>query len=103
VFLIEGKNVKFLHSALFHKSNQNDDEISFFILVDHDNYENYVELRNRFDEWVKERDRNNLKIRVMDGEDIDYTRDNTWDDLCLPEDIKNTIKRSVEDFLSSKD
>ena len=30
VFLIKAKDLEFLHAALFHKGNQNEDEISFF-------------------------------------------------------------------------
>jgi hypothetical protein len=103
VFFIQGKGVEFLHGALFHKGNQNEDEISFFILVSNDNYEGYLALRNQFDNWVQERDRGNLHIRVIEGEDIPYTKDHTWEDLFLPTDIKNDIKSLVENFLNSKD
>jgi len=33
IFLIKSKDCEFIHAALFHKGNQNEDEISFFILV----------------------------------------------------------------------
>lgn len=103
VFLIKTKNVEFLHAALFHKGNQNEDEISFFVVVSQDNYEEYVKLRNSFDAWVQERDRSNLHIRVIDGDDIPYTKEATWDELFLPDDIKNEIRNLVENFLKSKD
>lgn len=102
-FLIKRDGLEFVHCALFHKGNQNEDEISFFVLVSEKNYEAYVKLRNEFDDWVQQRDRSNLHIRVIDGEDIPYTRDSTWEDLFLPDDIKNEIKSLVENFLSSKD
>lgn len=103
VFLIKSKNVEFLHAALFHKGNQNEDEISFFIICNESNYEEYVKLRNEFDEWIQERDRSNLQIRVVEGEDLPYTKDHNWDELFLPETIKTEVKSLVENFLNSKD
>jgi AAA+ superfamily predicted ATPase len=110
VFLIKSKAVpgkrratEFLHAALFHKGNQNEDEISFFIVVSDENYEGYINLRNEFDEWMQERDHSNLRIHVIEGEDIFYTKDYNWEDLFLPKDIKNEIRSLVENFLASKD
>lgn len=103
VFLIKGKGFDFLHAALFHKGNQNEDEISFFVIIPTVQYEKYLDLRNKFDSWVTQRDRSNLNIRVVDGEDIPYTKDTTWDDLFLPEDIKKDVRSLVENFLSSKE
>lgn len=103
VFLIRGAGVEFIHSALFHKGNQNEDEISFFTLVSDSNYEKYLSLRNEFDEWVSDRDRSNLHVRVIDGDDFPYTRDNSWDDLFYPEDTKKEIRGLVEGFLENKD
>ena len=103
VFLIKSKGLEFIHAALFHKGNQHEDEISFFIVCSQSNYEGYVKLRNEFDKWVQGRDRSNLHIRVIEGEDIPYTKDHSWDDLFLPNSIKNEIKGMVESFLASKD
>jgi AAA+ superfamily predicted ATPase len=103
VFLVKGPGFEFLHAALFHKGNQNEDEVGFFVIVSNNNYEAYVNLRNSFDSWVQQRDRSNLHIRVMDGEDIPYTKDHTWDDLFLPTDIKVELRNLVENFLKSKD
>lgn len=103
VFLIKGKGFEFLHAALFHKGNQNEDEISFFVICSEKNYESYVEFRNKFDAWVQERDRSNLHIRVVEGEDIPYTKDQSWDELFLPTDMKTEIRNLVENFLASKD
>lgn len=103
VFRISKGSLEFLHAALFHKGNQHEDEISFFILVSNLNYEGYIALRNEFDEWVQERDRSNLHIRVIEGEDLPYTKDNTWEDLFLPEEIKNEVKGLVENFLASQE
>ena len=50
VFLIKGPNIEFLHAALFHKGNQNEDEVGFFVIVSSKNYESYLNLRNEFDE-----------------------------------------------------
>jgi len=103
VFKIEYNNCEFIHAALFHKGNQNEDEVSFFILTSSNNFNGYLELRNKFDEWVQERDRGNLNIKVIDGEDIPYTKDYGWEDLFLPDNIKTEIKSIVENFLNSKD
>lgn len=103
VFLIRTKNVEFLHAALFHKGNQFEDEISFFVVVSEKNFEKYVAFRNQFDDWVQQRDRSNLHIRVIEGEDIPYTKDISWDELFLPTDLKSELKISVESFLSSQD
>lgn len=103
IFLIKSKNFEFLHCALFHKGNQNEDEISFFNIVSNKNYNNYISFRNSFDEWVMQRDRGNLHIRVVEGEDVPYTKDHSWDDLFLPESIRRDVKILVESFLASKD
>jgi len=103
VFLIKAPGLEFLHAALFHKGNQNEDEVSFFVIASNDNYEAYVKLRNEFDEWIQERDRSNLHIRVIDGEDIPYTKDSSWDELFLPTEIKDNLKGLVENFLESRD
>jgi len=103
VFYIKAKGLEFLHAALFHKGNQQEDEVSFFIVVSQKNYESYIKFRNQFDDWVQERDRSNLHIRVIEGEDIPYTKDHSWEELFLPEPIKNEIRGLVENFLASKD
>ncbi|HKQ21386.1 MAG TPA: ATP-binding protein [Nitrososphaeraceae archaeon] len=103
VFLIKSKDMEFLHAALFHKGNQNEDEISFFVIVSEHNYKAYVNLRNSFDEWVQQRDRSNLHIRVIEGEDMPYTKDHTWADLFLPKEIKDQLQALVENFLDSKE
>ncbi len=103
VFLIKSKGLEFLHAALFHKGNQQEDEISFFVIVSEKNYEAYIKLRNQFDDWVQERDRSNLHIRVIEGDDIPYTKDHSWEDLFLPQNIKDEVRSLVENFLASKD
>lgn len=103
VFLIKAKGLEFIHAALFHKGNQHEDEISFFVVVSHNNYDKYREFRNKFDAWVKERDRSNLHIRVIDGEDIPYTKDATWEELFLPEEMKKEVRELVENFLASQE
>ncbi len=103
IFLIKTKELEFIHCALFHKGNQNEDEVGFFNLVSHNNYSNYLIFRNSFDEWVQERDRSNLHIRVVDGDDVPYTKDHSWDDLFLPSNIKLELKNLVENFLASKE
>lgn len=103
VFRVVYGDLEFLHAALFHKGNQNEDEVSFFILVAHDKYDKYVEFRNEFDNWSQKRDRGSLYVRVMQGDDIPYNKDLTWDDLYLPADLKKEVIDSVEGFLMSKE
>lgn len=103
VFLIQFKGMEFLHAALFHKGNQQEDEISFFVICSEKNYEGYLKLRNEFDEWVLDRDRSNLHIRVIEGDDLPYTKDHTWEELFLPENIKREIRNLVENFLASQE
>lgn len=103
VFCIRVGSLEFLHAALFHKGNQNEDEVSFFVIVSDSNYQAYVKFRNEFDSWVQERDRSNLRIHVMGGEDLAYTKDNSWEDLFLPDTIKNEIKGLTENFLASQE
>lgn len=103
IFKISTENFDFLHCALFHKGNQNEDEVSFFIVASEDIFEQYVELRNKFDKWLVKRDRDHLEIRVIGGgEGYPYTRDHSWDDLFLEQDLKTDIKNYVEGFLNSK-
>lgn len=103
VFKIRSKEVEFLHIAGWQKGNQYEDEISFFIICSEANYTEYLKLRNDYDDWVSERDRSNLHIRVVDGDDLPYTKDHVWEDLFLPSDIKTELKCLVENFLLSKD
>jgi hypothetical protein len=103
VFLIKAKGLEFLHAALFHKGNQQEDEVSFFVICSAKNYEAYLKLRNDFDDWVQARDRSNLNIRVIEGDDIPYTKDHSWEDLFLPQAIKDEVKSLVENFLASQD
>lgn len=103
VFYIKSKGLEFLHAALFHKGNQQEDEISFFVIVSEKNYEAYTKFRNQFDDWVQARDRSNLHIRVIEGDDIPYTKDHSWEELFLPESIKGEVRGLVENFLASKD
>lgn len=103
IFLVKAPGVEFLHCALFHKGNQNEDEVSFFIIVSEKDYSKYIELRNKFDSWSNLRDRSNCSIRVMGGDDILYDKNNGWDELILSKDLKSEIKGVVENFLSSKD
>lgn len=103
VFLIFGPDFHFYHAALFHKGNQNEDEVSFFVLVNDEYFEKYVQFRNEYDDWVKQRDREIPEIFVAGGQPITYSRDLSWNDLFLPDEVREQIKSSVESFLSAKE
>lgn len=102
IFRISTDKFDFLHCALFHKGNQNEDEVSFFIIASDDIFEQYIELRNKFDKWLVTRDRDHLEIHVCNAEGYPYTRDHSWDDVFLEEDLKKDIKNYIEGFLKSK-
>jgi len=102
VFRIYSNDVEFLASALYHKGNSFEDEVSFFVVCDSSKFDSYLNLRNEYDKWLQIRDRNNNEITVIDGENIPIS-DETWDDLFLPDSLKLDIKSIVEVFLSSKD
>lgn len=102
IFLITYKDISFIHASLFHKGNQNEDEVSFFIIIEDNNFHKYLTLRDNFDEWLTERDRSQLQVRVIGGESYSYTRDAKWDDIYLPKELKNNIVTSVEGFLKAE-
>lgn len=103
VFLIEYKGLKFIHAALFHKGNQNEDEVSFFVIIDDNQYNKYISFRNEFDNWMISRDREHLEIQVIGGDGIPYERNMSWDDIFLPTHLKKDIINSVEGFLNAKE
>ena len=102
IFKITKGDLVFFHCALFHKGNQNEDEVSFFILVREKDFEKYLACRNAFEDWQKVRERDNQEIEVIGGSPILYDSDISWDDLFLPEDLKAQLRQTVEGFLNSK-
>jgi hypothetical protein len=102
VFKIEFGPLCFLHAALFHKGNQNEDEVSFFVIVNQKQFHKYVEFRNVFEQWLSDRDRDHLEVHVVGGEGYPYSRDLKWEDLFLPDQLKFDIRNSVEGFLSAR-
>jgi hypothetical protein len=102
VFKISKGNLEFIQSSLFHKGNQNEDEVSYFIVVSDDKFHQYTKLRNDYDSWLIARDRENLEIQVIGGEPIPYERNLSWDDLFMEESLKKEIKGTVEGFLNAE-
>lgn len=103
VFLITTGDLSFLHAGLFHKGNQNEDEVSFFIVMRDSDYNKYLKLRNKYETWLKARDRQNLEIHIVGHEGSPYSRDAKWEDLFLPNKLKEDIVFSIEGFLNSKE
>lgn len=103
IYRIKLGNLVFYHCGLFHKGNQNEDEVSFFVLVQRKDFNRYKEFRDGFDKWQKERERSSQEIEVIGGNPISYDLDVTWDDIFLPDDLKNKITTTVEGFLKSKE
>lgn len=103
IFEIIDSSFSFFHCGLFHKGNQNEDEVSFFVLVRKDDWLRYKGIRDGFDNWQKKRERESQEIEVIGGEAISYDLDVTWDDVFLPEELRKQIITSVEGFLNSKE
>ncbi len=99
----DGRPWKFYHCALFHKGNQNEDEVSFFVLVRDGHFERYRAIRDGFDEWQKKRERESLEIEVVGGSPISYDPDLSWDFLFLPDDLQKRITTTIEGFLNTRD
>lgn len=102
IFEIKKGDLTFYHCALFHKGNQNEDEVSFFVLVKRPDYKKYIAIRNEYDLWQTKRERDSQQIEVIGGESIPYDPNMTWDDVVLPEDLKTRIITTVDGFLNSK-
>jgi len=102
VYHIKNSELEFILCSLFHKGNNNEDEVSFFIIIDDSMCKKYFQFRNEYDKWILERDKNNNYIYVSGGEEIPYPDNLSWDELFMPEDLKNEIKLSVEGFLNGK-
>jgi hypothetical protein len=102
IFEISIDDLKFYHCGLFHKGNQNEDEVSFFVFVKQDDFEKYINFRNGFEDWQKKRERESQEIEVIGGNPIPYELDVSWDDIFLPDDLKTQITNTVEGFLNSK-
>lgn len=102
IFEIKNEHFRFYHCGLFHKGNQNEDEVSFFVLVRGLDFARYQAVRDGFEAWQKKRERESQEIEVIGGNPISYDLDISWDDLFLPDDLKKKIITTVEGFLSSK-
>jgi hypothetical protein len=102
VFEIVFNTLTFYQCSLFHKGNQNEDEVSFFVVVDKEQFNNYIKFRNSYVAWQKNRDRESQEIEVIGGDPIPYDPNLDWNDLFLPEDLKNNIIKSIDGFLNSK-
>jgi len=94
---------KFLLCSLFHKGNQFDDEVSNFVLLNNDQFDWYYSLVEKYSQWSKVKDRANSYVRVIEGDDFKYDKNNSWEDLFLEESLKKEIKSTIENFLNSKD
>lgn len=103
VSLIKSKGLEFIQAALYHKGNNNEDEISFFVIVSESNYEAYLKFRNDYEFWQFERSHNDMNIHVIGTEPISYDRDCSWDDIFLSETLKTEIQSSVENFLENEE
>jgi hypothetical protein len=102
IFEILVSDFSFFHCALFHKGNQNEDEVSFFVLVQPKDYEKYLNFRNGYDDWQTNRERQSQEIEVIGGNPIPYDVNLSWDDLFLPVDLKQQIINTIDGFLNSK-
>jgi len=102
IFSIQKGALKFYHCGLFHKGNQNEDEVSFFILVKKEDFDSYIALRNEYEAWQNKRERDSQEIEVIGGDAIPYDPSTSWDDIFLPGDLKDRIITTIDGFLGSK-
>lgn len=102
IFKISRNDFEFYQCSLFHKGTQNEDEVSFFVIVSHKHFEKYIKLRNEYEAWQNEREKSSQDIYVVGGEPISYDTGLSWSDLILSEDAKLDIKTSVEGFLNAE-
>ncbi len=102
LFLIETKEFKFIQASMFHKGTDNDDEVSFFVILCDADYSKYIKFRKFYSDWCEKRDKINSEIAVVGGDNVPYSRDLDWDDIYLPKDVKQEIIVSVEGWLESK-
>ena len=102
VFKISTKSFDFYQSALFHKGNQFEDEVSFFVHVKDNDLESYLNLREAYDVWLRKRSRDTNEIYVVGGDSIPYSRDLDWKDVYLEQSLKDEIQLCIEGFLNSE-
>lgn len=103
IYKVVKDSLCFFSCGLFHKGNQNEDEVSFFIIIEDSQFEKYIILRNDFDKWQKKREHNSLEIEVIGGDPIPFSIDLGWDDLYLPDSLKKRITTSIDGFLKSEE
>lgn len=102
IFNIKRGALSFYHCGLFHKGNQNEDEVSFFVLIKKADFEAYITFRNEYEAWQNKRERDSQEIEVIGGDAIPYDPSTSWDDIFLPDDLKGRIITTIDGFLGSK-
>ncbi len=102
VFSVKRDGLEFLLCSLFHKGNQNEDEVSFFTLVENKHYSKYIDFRNEYEEWTRQRERSSQEIYVVGGDPVSYETGISWEDIFIPKDLEDEIRTSVEGFLNSE-
>jgi len=103
IYKVSKGNNYFYACSLMHKGTDWEDEISFFVLLDDKNFDFYINMKNDYLKWTNDKNRVSCEVEVIGSDPIPYSTDLTWDDLFLPDDLKEQIKTSVEGFLKSKD
>lgn len=103
VFEVSTKDFKFIISSLWFDNNKLADDLTNMVSINPEDHDKYIKLRNDYNKWSVERQRNKPSVYVVNGEDIPFSRgEMSWDDVVLPAALKADIKNSVEGFLSAK-
>jgi hypothetical protein len=100
--VVQGENA-FIQATVFHREPGCEEELAFFVIVPDESLSSYLSLRNEYEQWLHKRLRGSPLIQVFGGEPIRYSKEETWEDLFLPEGLKKEIRGTVESFLSSED
>lgn len=102
IFVIKSGDLEFVQASLAYQKYADEEGVLSFILINDDNYQEYLDFRNKYDDWCMARDRESCQVYVAGGSSISYEKNHSWDDVFLPDDLKLSIKNSVESWLDSE-
>lgn len=103
LFKVSYDGFEFYQGSIMHKGNQYDDEVTYFVIIDGEHIEKYIEFRNNYSEWARKLDSAFSGIRVIGGTDIPYSNEFSWDDIVIPDELKEEVRVGVESFLDTRE
>ncbi|MFZ4795849.1 MAG: AAA family ATPase [Bacteroidia bacterium] len=101
-FVVENEDFKFVKCSFTYK-NSGSDNIASFIIIDKNNYQKYVKLKESFISWLRERE--GVVVKSLGGEDYLQDTNYKWNDLFFgdKESVKKDLKESIDLFLNSRE